>query len=719
MSLKKCYYIKGFDCPNCALKSERHLKKQEEIEDATIDFQNNRLFITYKDEELSIEEIKARIAEVEFDKIKLTPISEESSKKETIFDKEFFIRLARIIASTLIMVFTKIFVNYQDNFTLALILYSLAILICLYDIVWKVILNFIKLNNPIDMNLLLTLSSTGVVILSSLIHYQVLPEGPFEIDLLDGAMVIALYQVGELLEHVASNKSKNAIHKAVDLRADKANLLKDDKVIVVTPEELKVGDTIIVNVGDVVPVDAVVISGTGSLDTSSLTGESLPLDVKENDSILSGTIVKSGSLTLRVKNEFANSTVTKIMDLVASSGERKAKAEKFITKFARFYTPAVFVIGITYILVFGFVTGIWPEAIFGGLSILVVSCPCAIVISVPLAYFAGIGLASKHNIIVKGGNYLDSLCNIGTLFIDKTGTLTYGNFKVSEINPINISKEELLDAIYVAESRSNHPLAKAITNGVDISKYSNKIDEYNEYPGEGIFAKTGKDKIIAGTASFLSKNFVKVEDFVTAGTVIYVAKNGNYIGNIILKDEVRIDSKETIEKLSKIGVKVVLLSGDKELCVREVSNHVGIEEYHYGLLPQDKTKFVEEAVEAKNKKLVAFAGDGINDTPSIIRADVGIAMGGIGSDAAVENADVVLMQDNPRKIYDSIVIAKKTRRIAIFNIVFSLLVKVSVIVLILTGILGQFGMLIAVLADTGLTVLMIINSLLLIYRKID
>ena len=719
MSTKKCYYIKGFDCPNCALKSERHLNKQEEIEEATIDFQNNRLFITYKDEELSIEEIKARIAEIESDKIKLTPISENKTKKELIFDKEFFIRLTRIIASTLIMVFTKIFVNYQDNFVLALILYSLAILICLYDIVWKVILNFIKLNNPIDMNLLLTLSCTGVVILSSLIHFNVLPEGPFDIDLLDGAMVIALYQVGELLEHVASNKSKNAIHKAVDLRADKANLLKDDKVIVVAPEELKVGDTIIVNVGDVVPVDAVVIAGTGSLDTSSLTGESLPLDVKENDSILSGTIVKSGSLTLRVKNEFANSTVNKIMELVESSGERKAKAEKFITKFARFYTPAVFVIGLTYILIFGFVTGIWPEAIFGGLSILVVSCPCAIVISVPLAYFAGIGLASKHNIIVKGGNYLDSLCNIGTLFIDKTGTLTYGNFKVSEINPNNVSKEELLDAIYVAESRSNHPLAKAITNGADISKYSNKIDEYNEYPGEGILVKTGKDKIIAGTAAFLSKNSVKTEDFVTAGTVIYVAKNGNYLGNIVLKDEVRIDSKETIEKLSKIGVKVVLLSGDKELCVREVSNQVGINEYHYGLLPQDKTKFVEEAVESKDKKLVAFAGDGINDTPSIIRADVGIAMGGIGSDAAVENADVVLMQDNPRKIYDSIVIAKKTRRIAIFNIVFSLLVKVSVIVLILTGILAQFGMLIAVLADTGLTVLMIINSLLLIYRKID
>ena len=712
---KVTYRINGFDCPNCASKSEKHLNKQEEIEYCSIDFQNERLFITYKEEELSIEEIKNRIAQVEDDEVEITELTNKKENK-SIYDKEFFFNLGRILISIIIAICTKIFVNYADNFVLAIILYSLATLICLYDILWKIIRNIIKKNNPIDINLLMSISSIGVIVLGSLIHYQIVPEGPFEVDLLDGVLVVALYQVGELFEHIATNKSKRAIHAAIDLRANKANLLVDDKVIEVIPEELKVGDKIIVNVGDVIPVDGTIIAGVGSLDTSSLTGESLPLNVKEKDNVLSGTIVKSGSLTLLVTKEYKDSTVAKIMELVESSGERKAKAEKFITKFARVYTPLVFVIGLTYALIFGFVTGVWSKAIFGGLAILVVSCPCSIVISVPLAYFAGIGLASKHGIIIKGSNYLDSLCNIGTLFIDKTGTLTYGNFKVSEVHSDN--KNELLEALFVAESRSNHPIAKAILNNVDPSKYSSKISSYEELAGEGIKAKYLDDEIIAGTSAFLKKNSVNLEDFNNEVTSVYVAKNGKYLGYVTLKDEVKKDAKELIEKLNNFGIKVVLLSGDKETSVKEVASQVGIKDYHYSLLPGDKTKYVEEAINNKEKKLIAFAGDGINDTPSIIRADVGYAMGGVGSDAAVENADVVLMEDEPKKIYESIVIAKKVRRVAIFNIIFSLSIKALVIALILAGLLGQYGMIIAVLADTGLSVFMILNSLLLIYRKI-
>lgn len=717
MSIKVCYSISGFDCPNCAAKSEKHLNKQKEIDKASLDFTNERLYVTYKDKELSVDEIKERIAQVESDPIKIALLSEKKTVDNKIFDKEFFFMLGRIVTSLLIAIFTKIFVNYHENFTLAIILYSVATIICLYDILWKVIKNIIHRINPVDMNLLLSISGIGVITLACLIHYGVLQNGPFEIDPLDGALVVALYQVGELFEHIATNKSKKAIHSAINLRADKANLLIGGEVKQVEPEELKVNDKIIVNVGDMIPVDGVIISGNGSLDTSSLTGESLPLDVKENDSVLSGTIVKSGSLTLIVKKEFANSTVSKIMELVESSGEHKAKAEKFITKFARIYTPVVFLIGISYALIFGFVTGIWSEAIFGGLAILVVSCPCAIVISVPLAYFAGIGLASKKGIIVKGSNYLDSLCNIGTLFIDKTGTLTYGNFEVAEIKPNNASKEQLLEALYLTESRSNHPLAKAILKGVDASKFASQISAYNEYAGEGIEAIVSKETILVGNKAFLKKKSVICEDIASSGTTIYVAKNGAYLGYVTLKDVVREDAKDLIEKLHKLGIKIILLSGDKEMSVKEVSNQIEIDDYYHSLLPQDKTKYVEKAVEQKGRKLVAFAGDGINDTPSIIRADVGYAMGGIGSDVAVENADVVLMDDNPRKIYDSIRIAKKTRRVAIFNIIFSLSVKVAVIVLILTGIMGEFGMIAAVLADTGLTVLMILNSLLLIYRK--
>lgn len=716
MSVKRKYCISGFDCPSCASKSEAHLNKQKEIESASIDFENERLYVTYVDKELSINQIKQIIKEVESDPVEITELENKNKKKESIFDSEFYFNLSRIIFSASAAIFTKIFVNYQDNFLLAIILYSLATLVCLYDILFKVGRNIINKVNPVDINLLMSISSIGVIVLGSLIHYGVLPEGPFEIDLLDGVLVVALYQVGEMFEHIASNKSKRAIKSAIDLRADKANLVDGDYIKQVEPEQLEVGNKILINVGELIPVDGVVIDGEGSLDVSSLTGESLPVNVSTKENVLSGSILKSGSIIIEVKKRFADSTMSKIMELVESSGERKAKAEKFITKFSRVYTPLVFVIGLAYALIFGFATGVWSKAIFGGLAILVVSCPCAIVISVPLAYFAGIGLASKHGIIIKGSNYLDSLCNIGTLFIDKTGTLTYGNFKVSEIHASN--KEEFLDALYAAESRSNHPLAKAVIYDVDTSKYLNKISKYQEFAGEGVLAIYNKDEIIAGTKAFLNKKSVVCEDFDGVGSAIHVAKNGAYLGYAVLKDEIREDAKETVKKLLDIGVKVVLLSGDKELSVKEVAKQVLIEEYHHGLLPADKTKFVEEAVENRTNKLVAFAGDGINDTPSIIRADVGFAMGGVGSDAAIENADVVLMEDHPKKIYDSIRIAKKTRRVALFNIVFSLLVKATVITLILTGVLGQHGMIVAVLADTGLSVLMILHSLLLIYTKI-
>lgn len=716
MSVKRKYCISGFDCPSCASKSEAHLNKQKEIESASIDFQNERLYVTYVDKELSINQIKQIIKEVESDPVEITKLEDKTNKKESIFDSEFYFNLSRIIFSISAAIITKIFVNYQDNFLLAIILYSLATLVCLYDVLFKVFRNIVNKVNPVDINLLMSISSIGVIVLGSLIHYGVLPEGPFEIDLLDGVLVVALYQVGEMFEHIASNKSKKAIKSAIDLRADKANLVDGDCIKQVEPEQLEVGNKILINVGELIPVDGVVIDGEGSLDVSSLTGESLPVNVSIKENVLSGSILKSGSIIIEVKKRFADSTMSKIMELVESSGERKAKAEKFITKFARVYTPLVFVIGLAYALIFGFVSGVWSKAIFGGLAILVVSCPCAIVISVPLAYFAGIGLASKHGIIIKGSNYLDSLCNIGTLFIDKTGTLTYGNFKVSEIHASN--KEEFLDALYAAESRSNHPLAKAVIYDVDTSKYLNKISKYEEFAGEGVLAIYNKDEIIAGTKAFLNKKSVDCEDFDGVGSAIHVAKNGKYLGYAVLKDEIREDAKETVKKLLDIGVKVVLLSGDKELSVKEVAKQVLIEEYHHGLLPADKTKFVEEAVENRTNKLVAFAGDGINDTPSIIRADVGFAMGGVGSDAAIENADVVLMEDHPKKIYDSIRIAKKTRRVALFNIVFSLLVKATVIVLILTGVLGQYGMIIAVLADTGLSALMIFHSLLLIYTKV-
>jgi len=718
MSKKVIYHISGFDCANCAAKVERFLNKEEYIQSASIDFTNERMYITYRDEPLQTEELIETIKKVESDPLRIEKIQSGKRGTQSIFDKKFIYNLSRIVISTILMLVACLAVE-DKNFVVAIILYGISALFCLYDIIWKLIQNVIHLRNPIDMNLLLTLSSLGVFTLSLLIHYGVLPEGHFEIDLMDGCMVIILYQVGELFEHVATGKSRNAISNAIDLRADTANLITDNKVVEVKPETLKVGDKILVRIGEIVPADGEIIDGQGTLDTSSLTGEPMPVDALVGMNALSGSILKSGSITIRINKVFADSTISKILELVQSSGERKAKAEKFITKFARIYTPVVFTIGILYAVLYGIFTQNWAESIFGGLAILVVSCPCAIVISVPLAFFAGIGLASKRGVVIKGANYLDSLCKIGTVFVDKTGTLTYGNFEVTDYVTNGVSKEEFKEALLAAESRSNHPIAKAICLHQNVSNIALKQSNYEEVAGLGVKTTYEKHTILAGNVELLKNNGVKVEEADVAGTAIYVAKDGKYIGYVVLKDVVRDKAKELIKKLHELDIKVVLLSGDKETTVREVAEAVGIKEYHAKLLPQEKTKYVEKAIDFReNDRLVAFAGDGINDTPSIIRADVGFAMGGIGSDVAVENADVVIMQDHPLKIYDSIKIAKKTRAVAIFNIIFSLFVKVLVITLILTGVLGHAGMLVAVLADTGLTVFMTFNSLMLIYRKI-
>ena len=728
---KHIYHISGFDCPNCAAKTERHLQKDENILECSIDFPNDRLYINYKDNPYTIEELKAKIKEVESDPIRVERINTGERKYVKIFTKEFIFDLSRVLFAIALFIIAFVFehlngdVFWQGEFNwVSNILYLVAAGVMLYDIIWKVIMNITHLRNPIDMSLLLTISCVGVIILSMLTNLPkdnpilTAPEG-FPIEIHEGAMVIILYQIGELIEAFASGKSKVAISKAIDLRADFANLVTDNRVTQVKPEDLKIGDLIIVRVGEIIPADGEIVEGQGTLDMSSLTGEPLPVDANIGSNVLSGSILRSGSLTIKVNKVFAESTISKILELVQSSGERKAKTEKIIDKFARFYTPIVFGVGIIFTVIYGLITKEWTRALFSGLSILIVSCPCAIVISVPLAYFAGIGLASKNGVVIKGAVYIDSLAKLGTVFLDKTGTLTYGNFAVTEVVPIGVSKAEFEEAILAAESRSNHPIAKAITLHKKVSEIALEQEDYEEMAGLGIMTKYKGDVILAGNASLLELNDVKFEEIETAGTVIYVAKNGKYIGFIAIQDVIREKAKKLIAKLDDIGVKTVLLSGDKLRTVEYVASQVGIREYHAHLLPQDKTKFVEDAIAHRvDKKTIGFAGDGINDTPSIIRADVGFAMGGIGSDVAVENSDVVIMQDHPLKIYDSIKIAKLTRFVAIFNIVFSLIVKISVLVLIMTGVLKQYSMLLAMLADTGLTVLMVFHSLSLIYRKI-
>lgn len=718
MSKKLIYHISGFDCPNCAAKVERFLNKQENISSATIDFSNERLYVNYRENPLTIDELKSLIKKVEDDPLRIEEVNGGKKEKHTIFDRDFFAICGRIIVSAIILIIAKVIFGEGEgsNFIPSLIMLSISLIIVLYDILWKVFQNIIHLRNPIDMYLLLTISSVGVFVVKILIETNVLQQGNVPIDMMDGVLVVILYQVGELFEKIATGKSKDAISNAIDLRADTANLVTDEKVVQVKPETLKVGDKIIVRIGEIIPADGEIIDGQGTLDMSSLTGEPMPVDALIGMNALSGSILRSGSITVRVNKVFADSTISKILELVQASGEHKAKAEKFITKFARIYTPAVFFIGIIFALISGFM-GNWTEGIYRGLAVLVVSCPCAIVISVPLAYFAGIGLASKRGVVIKGANYLDSLCKMGVLFIDKTGTLTYGNFEVTDIVPINVSKDEFLECLYAAESRSNHPIAKAIVLHKNVSSLALKQESYEEIPGLGTKTLYNGHTIYAGNVDLLIKQNIDVKEVDCAGTAVYVARDGQFIGYIVLKDIVRDKAKILIQKLDKLGIKTILLSGDKESTVRDVAMQVGIKEYHAKLLPQDKTKYVEDAINNRtDKRFIAFAGDGINDTPSIIRADIGFAMGGIGSDMAVENADIVIMQDHPLKIYDSIQIAKITKRVAIFNIIFSLIVKITVIVLFLTGVVSNME--IAVFADTGLTVLMTLNSLLIIYRKI-
>ena len=721
---KAIYHISGFDCANCASHAEEHLNKHEAVQSASIDFNNERLFITFREAPLSQDEILSVIKEVEDDPIRLEPVASKR-EKEKLIGKDEIIMMIRIALSIILMVtarvlshvlgveedFETIGFNWQaSNHIIVLIIYAVALAICIYDVIWEVIENIIKKRNPIDEHLLMTLSCLGAFSIAFFPNVEPV--------FFDGVMVLVLFQIGELLEKILSKKSKAAISEAIDLRADFANLITDNKVVQVKPDTLNVGDKIIIHIGEIVPVDGKVISGEGTLDTSSLTGETMPVYVNEGKNVISGASLKTGSITVLVEKVLKDSTISKIMELVENSGEHKSKVDKFITKFARFYTPAVLAIAVIFTIIFGLVTGEWATALYRGVFVLIVGCPCAIVISVPLAYFAGIGLASKIGVVIKGANVLDQLVDVGVLFVDKTGTLTYGNFEVTKMENVGVSLEDFKIALYSAESRSNHPIAKAIILHQNTAELALKQENYEEIAGFGTSTIYMGDEILAGNRNLLISHGVNCPEITDYGTVVYVAKNSKYIGYALLRDVARPKAKELIARLDKLGIRTVLLSGDTEINVMNISREVGIKEYYSGLLPQEKVTYVDKAINEKtNRKSVVFAGDGINDTPSIMRADVGFAMGGIGSDVAVETADAVIMQDHPLKIYHAIKIARMTKHVAIFNIIFAITVKV--IVMILTMVINNFPPVIDALSDTGLTVLLVINSLLLFYRKVE
>lgn len=526
----------------------------------------------------------------------------------------------------------------------------------------------------------------------------------------EAVFVMLFYQVGELFQSYAVGKSRRSIAEMMDIRPDYANISRGGQLVRVDPEEVKIGDTIVVKPGERVPLDGVIVSGRSALDTAALTGESLPREVEDGDDVISGCVNTGGVLEIQVTKEFGQSTVSKILDLVENSSSKKAKAENFITKFARYYTPCVVISALLLAVIPPLVTGgNWGEWIERALIFLVISCPCALVISVPLSFFGGIGGASRNGILVKGGNYLEVLSKAECVVFDKTGTLTKGVFNVTAIHPDRCSENELLELAAMAEYYSDHPISRSLKEAYSKEIDTSRLGEIREISGHGIEAFVDGKKVSVGNGKLMEKEGVKWHPCHNVGTTVHVAENGEYLGHIVISDEVKTDSEEAIKQLKLAGIaKTVMLTGDTKEVGEDIAGKLGLDEVHTQLLPSDKVDRVEKLIEEKGKGSLVFVGDGINDAPVLSRADVGIAMGAIGSDAAIEAADIVLMDDKPSKIAYAIHIAKRTMHIVRQNIVFALAVKVIVMIM---GAFGAANMWEAVFADVGVSVIAILNSM--------
>ena len=536
----------------------------------------------------------------------------------------------------------------------------------------------------------------------------------------EGVAVMLFYEVGEMFQDYAVNKSRKSISDLMNIRPDFANLIDlNGEEKRVSPESVNVGSIIVVRAGEKVPLDGVVLSGEATLDVSALTGESLPKEVEAKDDVLAGSINKSGLLKIKVTKSFGESTVSKILDLVENAGNKKSPTEKFITKFARYYTPVVVFSALALAII--------PPLVISGesfspwisraLIFLVVSCPCALVVSIPLGYFAGIGLASKNGILIKGSNYLEALNNVESIVFDKTGTLTKGTFKVRKSESTSkLTNEELLKLGAYAEYYSNHPIAKSIVSEFNEEINKGLISNYEEISGKGIKVDIDGETFLAGNSKLMDMFNIKITPIHEIGTVVYLANEKSELGYIVISDEIKEDSKEAISGLKEIGVKqTIMLTGDNEKVGDSVAKELGLDKAYCSLLPQNKVEKLEQIFEDKSKgKKVAFVGDGINDAPVLARADIGIAMGGVGSDAAIEAADVVIMDDKPSKIIKAIKIAKKTNKIIWQNIIFALFIK---IIILIFGALGMANMWEAVFGDVGVTLIAVINSSRILKNK--
>lgn len=695
---KRELVLEGLDCANCAAKIERKVQELQDVSSASMNFITKTLSIECEDEKLVAGVIASTVEIVK----KMEPhvvVREKLQEKGSVAkdvtaeegNKKQIIKL--VIAATLFLV-SAVFSLPKE---VELSIYLISYLLVGGEIILRALKNILK-GQVFDENFLMSIATIGAFAI-----------GQFP----EGVAVMLFYQVGELFQDMAVNRSRRSITALMDIRPDYANLKSGNNTIRVSPEKVRIGDVIIVKPGERVPLDGKVIEGSSMVDTSALTGESVPREVGQDSEVLSGFINKNGLLTIEVAKEFDESTVSKILDLVQNASSKKAPTENFITKFARYYTPAVVITALLIAIIppLAIEGAVFSQWLYRGLIFLVISCPCALVVSIPLGFFGGIGGASKKGILIKGSNYLEALNDVEVVVFDKTGTLTKGVFKVTEINPKGeLSREELLQYAAYAESFSNHPIATSILKAYEKEVIKGEIENYEEISGQGISVIVSGKRILAGNTKLMTNEKIDYDDANITGTVVHVAVEDKYAGYIVIADEIKEDAPEAIRKLKELGItKSIMLTGDTKSVGEEVAKKLKLNGVYSELLPHEKVEKLEEIYSHKTGKgKLAFVGDGINDAPVLARADVGIAMGGLGSDAAIEAADVVIMTDEPSKIATVIKIAKRTRRIVVQNIVFALGVKLVVLAL---GAFGFATMWEAVFADVGVSVIAVLNSI--------
>lgn len=687
--MQAVFLLKGLDCPNCASIIEREVGLLSGVSKSTVNLMKQTITISY--ENLSYDELKNSVKAIVLSHEPDVVVADVDTKTE---DKKDY-KLIRLIVGAVIFAAAMLLceiVKVKLFIYLPILIMAYIILGC--DVISKAVKNIFK-GRVFDENFLMTLSTIGAFCIG---------EYP------EAAAVMLFYQIGEYFQEVSVKRSRKSIAALMDIRLESVGVLRNGEIIEVSPDEIEIGEIIVVKPGEKIAIDGIVCEGKSMLDTKALTGESVPKSVKLGDEAISGCINQSGVLNIKTTKLFSESTVSKILSLVENASERKAKTENFITTFARYYTPVVVMLAVL-------VAFLCP-AVFGGTLIswvkramifLVISCPCALVISIPLTFFGGIGAASANGILIKGSNFLEALNNVGIVVFDKTGTLTKGVFKVTDIITANgFERDEVLSYCAKAESMSNHPIAKSIISEFN-SDTDDEISNYQEIAGQGISALVSDKRILAGNAKLMKNNGIEFSECDNAATVVYVAIDSVYAGCIIISDEIKAESKNAIASLKKLGVeKTVMLTGDDKRIAEDVSEKIGVDSFYANLLPADKVSRLEELDNLKGNKKLIFVGDGINDAPVLARADIGVAMGGIGSDAAIEAADVVLMTDEVTKLAKAIEIARKTRQIVTQNIVFALGVKALLLIMGAFGIATMFE---AVFADVGVALIAVFNAM--------